>query len=579
MSTMDRASRKSRKNLLAEETGTIYKRWQGRIKIAIAYPNRYHVGMSNLGFQSVYRLLNSFDEVVCERVFLPEHTENTHASIRSLESSRPVADFDILAFSLSFENDYPNLLTILNLAGLPLRSKDRSPPLPLVIAGGVCCLLNPEPIAEFIDCFLIGEAEPLLPEFIEHFDPHQDRRATLLKIARHVPGTYVPAFYEATYHRDGALADFKPTEDVPERINRRIQADLSTGATGSAVLTPNTTFQKSYLVEVTRGCPHGCRFCVAGYIYRPPRYRPLTQLKRCIKDGSALTSTIGLVGAAVSDHPDIEKLCQVREKGHLRFSFSSLRADGLSPKLLSALKESGLKTAAIAPDAGSEKLQKVINKGISETDILDAVESLVAHGIANLKLYFMVGLPTETMEDVISIVALVKRLKHRFLQSSRTRRRIGEITISLNCFVPKPFTPFQWVAMQEIEMLKTKIKSVRQGVKTMANIRLHSDLPRWAYIQALFSRGDRRVAQLLEAAHQNRGNWVKTLKTSALNSDFYVYRKRDIGELLPWDFIDHGIEKSYLVKEYEKALRAETTSICRPGVCSSCGVCEKDTPE
>jgi radical SAM family uncharacterized protein len=567
-------SKKSRKNLLDTEIGTIRKHWEGRLSIAIAYPNTYHVGMSSLGFQTVYRFLNNLNGVVCERIFLPENFDQTHTPIRSLESSKRASDFDVLAFSISYENDYPNLLTILDRSGLPLRSKDRSPSHPLVIAGGVTCFLNPEPIADFIDCFLIGEAEPMLQGFMERFDPSGDRPSILKTIAREVPGTYVPVFYEASYHMDGTLSGFKPREDVPEKIKRVIQEDLSEHPATSIIVTPNTTFQQTFLIETGRGCPHGCRFCTAGYIYRPPRYRPLAQIEQSIREGAALTNTIGFVGAAVSDHPDIRQLCHSAETGGTRISFSSLRADKLIPELLSTLQSSGAKTATIAPDAGSERMRNVINKGITEDVILHAAESLVTKGIPNLKLYFMVGLPTESMADVDAIVALCKRLKHRFLKSSKKRKRIGEISVSLNAFVPKPSTPFQWVAMEEIRTLKMKIKRVRQGLKNVPNVRTSADVPRWAYIQSLLSRGDRRVAHMLVTAHRNQGNWTKTLKASALNPDFYVHRQRAFNELLPWDFIDNGIKKSFLINEYRKALKAESTPICNTDTCFICGVCK-----
>ena len=562
-----------RKKLLDKEIGTIRQRWNGHLKIALAYPNTYHVGMSNLGFQIVYRLLNRLDGVICERVFLQQEKEKYSISIRSLESSRPVTEFDILAFSISFENDYPNLLSILKQAGLPLRSEDRRPHHPLVMAGGVACLLNPEPVADFIDCFLIGEAEALLTQFIEYFDPTADRTSTLKQIARHVSGAYVPVFYKPIYKKDGTLSRFKPVGDVPDKIPHIRQEDISSGPAAGALVTPNTTFKQTYLVEVGRGCPHGCRFCAAGYIYRPPRFRPLAQIEDCLDAGAALANSVGLVGAAVSDYPDMDKLCRKAKDLDIRLSFSSLRADALTPELLAALKDSGVKTATIAPDAGSERMRNVINKGMTEEVILHAAESLVSSGIPNLKLYFMVGLPTETMEDVEAIVSLCKKIKHRFLKSSKARKRIGEMTVSLNSFVPKAATPFQWVAMEEMTPLKAKIRKIRQGLKSVPNIRMNADVPRWAYIQSLLSRGDRRVANLMEMSQQNQGNWVKTLKASALNSDFYVYRERAFTECLPWDFIDHGIKKSFLIKEYQKALNGESTSMCHVGSCHACGVC------
>jgi radical SAM superfamily enzyme YgiQ (UPF0313 family) len=251
-----------------------------------------------------------------------------------------------------------------------------------------------------------------------------------------------------------------------------------------------------------------------------------------------------------------------------------LRADRITPELLDILRRSGFKTVTIAPDAGSERLRRVINKGINDQDVLRAADLLVGAGIPNLKLYFMVGLPTETMLDVEAIVTLCKQVKHRFLKASRTKKRIGQITVSLNSFIPKPFTPFQWVSLEDVKTLKARIKHVKEGLKRVANVRVHADVPRWAYIQALLSRGDRRTAELLVAAHENNGNWAKTLKASIINPDFYVYRERQLDEILPWDFIDHGINKAFLIEEYHKALREETSPPCDVGRCKACGVCE-----
>ena len=295
-----------------------------------------------------------------------------------------------------------------------------------------------------------------------------------------------------------------------------------------------------------------------------------------MEQGASKTGKIGLVGAAVSDLPDLDKICGEELREDIRVSFSSLRADALTPELLSVLKKSKTKTATIAPDAGSERMRQVINKGIDETDILDAVEQIVAAGILNIKLYFMVGLPTETMDDVDAISALCKKIKHQFLKSSRPKKRMGEITVSLNSFVPKPFTPFQWVNMDDARLLKEKIKKVKNALKRVANVRVHADIPRWAYIQGLLSRGDRRVAQLLLLANTNQGNWPKTLKSSPVNADFYVLRERSLNELLPWDFIDHGIKKSFLKTEYKRALQGKTSPPCPVTSCSICGVCREN---
>ncbi|NVM57804.1 MAG: radical SAM protein, partial [Desulfobacterales bacterium] len=330
----------------------------------------------------------------------------------------------------------------------------------------------------------------------------------------------------------------------------------------------------TYLIEAARGCPHACRFCAAGFVYRPPRFRTKAQLESCLEKGALRAKGIGLVAAAVSDVPYIETLGSKALEHKVQLSLSSLRADLLTPELVDILGRTGLKTATIAPDGGSERMRRVINKGISEQDVLRAAELLVGAGIPNIKLYFMVGLPAEAMSDVEAIVALCKKVKHRFLKAGRPKERLGKIVVSLNSFIPKPFTPFQWVPLEDVKALKAKIKHVKDGLRRVANVRVHADLPRWAYIQALLSRGDRRTADLLAAAHKNDGNWAKTLKASIINPDFYVYRERPLDEILPWDFIDHGINKAFLVEEYQKALLAETSPPCHVGRCKVCGVCE-----
>ena len=562
------------RELLAAENGTVRKDWAGKIRIALAYPNHYRVGMSNLGFHAIYRLLNNYEDVVCERVFLPEDDGATHGGLRSMESQRPLDNFDIIAFSISFENDYPNLLTLLIKAGIPRWSSERDSPHPLIIAGGVTAFLNPEPIAPFVDCFLIGEAEPILEVFLDAYRRYSDKQELLEALAARVPGVYVPGLYYVTYNPDGTIAEFRPKSGVPAKVQRVAVEDLSSWDTCSIILTTHTTFRDTYLVEAGRGCHHGCRFCATGFVYRPPRFRPKDALQNCLEKGSMRSNRIGLMAAAVSDVPYIEELCQKAIDRGVQLSFSSLRADRLTPELLNILRQSGFKTVTIAPDAGSERMRRVINKGINDQDVLRAADLLVGAGIPNLKLYFMVGLPTETMLDVEAIVTLCKQVKHRFLKASRTKKRIGQITVSLNSFIPKPFTPFQWVPLEDVKILKAKIKHVKEGLKRVANVRVHADVPRWAYIQALLSRGDRRAAQLLAALHENDGNWAKTLKASVINPDFYVYRERPLDEILPWDFIDHGINKTFLIEEYHKALHEETSPPCDVGRCKACGVCE-----
>lgn len=573
---MGRAIEKSSRQLLEAELGTIRKKGKNLIRIALVYPNSYHMGMSNLGFQTTYGLLNKIDGVACERCFLPHHQEKEVC--RSIESGRRLTEFHIVAFSVSFENDYPNILTILDLAGIPLRSGDRDPLLPIVIAGGVACMINPEPIAPFIDCFLIGEAESLLDLFMDAFtaampDSASAKRSFLISVAQNLTGAYVPAFYEPEFHPDGTLAAFKAAHGAPDRVLKSRPNDLNKHATKSEVLTPNTAFDDTYLLEVGRGCPHGCRFCAAGFIYRPPRFRSMSSLKASIDEGLTHTAKIGLVSPAVSDHPFIKDLCAYALGQGAGLSFSSFRAGAVDPSFSNILKQGGTKTATIAPDAGSERMRKVINKGLTEKNILQAAETLVKNGIPNLKLYFMIGLPTETLDDVDEVVALCKKIKHVFLKASREKKRIGDMTVSLNAFVPKPFTPFQWAPMDPVSEIKFKIKRIKTALKKVPNVRVHADVPRWAYIQALLSRGDRKVSEILLLAHKNRGNWARTLKETPHNPDFYVHRERHSEELFPWDFIDHGIRKSFLRREYRKALDRKTSPPCPGKSCHICGVC------
>ncbi len=565
----------TRKRLLAEETGAVRKPWRNRIRIALLYPNRYAVAMSNLGFQAVYRLLNAFDDVVCERAFWPGEDEPEGGPLVTLESGRPVAAAEIVAFSLSFENDALTLVRMLARAGIPPLAAARGSEAPLVVGGGVAVSLNPEALAPVVDCFLLGEAECTVTAFVEALRAEADRDARLRLLARSVPGAYVPAFYRVTYGASGEIVGREPLADVPERIRSPVLADLACRPpVTSAVLTPHTVFGSSVLIETGRGCSRGCRFCSAGFLYRPPREHAEEVLAEAVAAAAERLPRIGLVGAAVSDHPALDSLCGRFAGRGVRFSFSSLRADTISPERLAALRESDVHTATVAPEAGSERLRRVIRKGLSEEQILAAASALVAAGIPNLKLYFMIGLPTETREDAAEVAALVKRIRHEFLRASRGRGAIGTLTVSVNAFVPKPVTPFQWAAMAETDELKARIALLERELRRVPNVRLHADVPRWAYIQALLARGDRRVGELLLAVHAAGGHWRRALRQSVLNPDWFVLRERPAEEILPWDFIDHPVSRDYLRQEYERALAGLPGPACRPGTgCEACGAC------
>jgi radical SAM superfamily enzyme YgiQ (UPF0313 family) len=384
----------------------------------------------------------------------------------------------------------------------------------------------------------------------------------------------VPRFYDARYHPDGTLAAFEPNRaNVPEKVKRIYPADISDIPTSTAVLSSASAFDSAYLTEVSRGCTHGCRFCSAGFIYRPPRYRSKECLMaECLK-ASAITDRIGLVGTAISDHPDITDVCRHPELSHLRFAYSSLRADAVTDDHLAVLAASGTKTATIAPEAGSERMRTIINKGITEAQILSAAESLVKAGIMNLKLYFMIGLPGELPEDITETIALCKKIRSVFLETSREKGRMGQITVGVSSFVPKASTPFQWAAMDTADSLKKKIKTLKSGINPIPNITVTADSPRGAIIQALLSRGDRTVSDLLEAAHANQGNWASTLKSAAHAPGLFIHRERTEDELFPWDFIDIGIHKSFLRSEYQRAIEIKPSAPCPVMGCNRCGVC------
>jgi radical SAM superfamily enzyme YgiQ (UPF0313 family) len=554
---------------LRGERGTVRKRWHRRRAVALVYPNAYAVGMSNLGFQAVYGLFNALDDVVCERVFAPDPPAPHPWPVpRSLESGRPLTDFDLLAFSIAFESDFPSVLALLAAAGLPLAAEARTEAQPLVIAGGVACWINPESLAEAVDAFLIGEAEALLPSFWAAYDVGGTRTQLLRRMAREVPGVYVPRFYRPAYRSDGVFTGYRLLADVPRRISRVYLAPLSASPAVTRVHTAAGPFRADHLVEVSRGCPHGCRFCAAGYVYRPPRFHPLETLSACLDDVPPGTRRIGLVGAAVSDLPDLDALCREARARGLSPGFSSFRADAIGDDLLASLVRSRIKTATIAPETGSQRLRDAINKHLSDEMILAVVERLVGAGVPNLKLYFMIGLPEESRADVAAIVSLVHRIKDRFLSASRPRGRIGTIQISLNPFVPKPFTPLQWAAMDSLDVIKAKIRQVREGVRPVANVRLSAGKARLALSQALLARGDRRIGEVLRRRWQHGDpGWVAPLAADALLGPW----RQDAP--LPWEVIDHGIDRDYLRAEYRRYQQAVLSPPCPPSGCRRCGVC------
>jgi radical SAM superfamily enzyme YgiQ (UPF0313 family) len=533
-------------SLLSKEQGTVYKNPGGKINIALVYPNTYHVGMSNLGFQGIYGLLNKMDDVVCERAFLPddedmEEYRRTDTEIFALESKRTLGRFDIVAFSVSFENDYPNIVKILKSSRIPLRSSERNSGHPLLIMGGVCAFFNPEPVSDFFDIVFIGEAEELLPEFLDAYR-HSSERTDILKRSLAIEGLYVPQLYNVLYGSEGKIAERYSSKGAPEGIKRRYLKDISTSGIETSIITPETEFSSMYLIEVMRGCPWSCRFCVASHIYNPFRKKALQALEKEISAALSKTKRVGIIGPSLSDYPDIKDALKMPG---IDFSITSLRASTKSAELVGLLK--GHKSISIAPEAGTERLRRVINKKVTEEDILKTANLIFSEGIETLRLYFMVGLPTETRGDIAGIVSLVRKI--------RDATSKGNITLSVSTFVPKPFTPFQWHPMENPSEVKERLKMIKHGLLTIKGIKVFHDVPKYAYMQGLFCQGDRRVSEAIEKIPEYN-DWRKAAEAAGVKEDFYIFRRKEFTEALPWDFIDVGIEKEKLWAEYQEALES-----------------------
>ena len=546
-------------------------------KVAIVYPNTYFVGMSNLGLHIIYEEINLRNDSVCERIFLPEKKEleaydKTKTPLMSVETQRPMHQFDVVAFDVTFEMDYFHIPLMLRHGRVPIMGKDRTEFDPIVIAGGPCATFNPEPFADFIDAFIIGEGEGIVSRVLDIIRDGKmeglDRHAILRQLAD-ISGVYVPSLYVPIYSEDGKFKGYDIAEGVPKTIKRHFEMLTSGGET--VVATNYTEFGAMYIIEVARGCGRHCRFCMAGYCFRVPRVRPLDILKEGVERAEKLGKKVGLMGAAISDYPEVDELVNYIRSKDMRYSCASLRADSLTQAVVDGLADSGQKTITIAPETGSERLRRVINKGISEEHLQNAATLSAKSGIQHMRLYIMIGLPTETDEDIEAIVGLAERTQAHMEKVGCK----GRLTLSINPFIPKPFTPFQWMAMDNQKAVEKKLQYIKKALQKNRRIEVLVESPKEAYIQGVLARGDRRLGAVIAACAADRGSksFKSEMKAAGLDMDNMNYRERSFDEFLPWSHLDMGMQEGYLEMEWKRSIDEAYTPPCAKG-CKRCGVCK-----
>ena len=552
------------KNLLPSAGG-------GFLSLALVYPNSYPVAMSNLGFLSMFRTISGIFGVHPERATLPEPEDErslirTGAPLLTIESLKPLREFDALLFSISFELDYYNVLKILKLSNIPIRSNERERRFPTIIAGGAAVMINPEVISPFIDAFALGEgeviAEPVVLKLIKMKEEGAEKEEMLAELS-HIPGVYIPGHFSVEYDDQGKVKEYKNRKAASDSIKIQRLPDLKGQDMSSPIVTPDAEFSNMLLLEMGRGCPFSCAFCVVKGLYDPVRMRDIDDITSDIRRSVDITDRVGLISPAAQNHPNFFGVLQELEKNGCRLGLPSLRAEGLTNDEIGCLANLGIKTMTIAPESGSVKMRMAMGKSITDDEIFDLIGRSNDAGIRNFRLYFMIGLPGETTPDIDAIINLIKSIRHT-LKSRGTPHHApaerdtggGKITVSINPFVPKPHTPLMWCPMEETKVLAEKIKKIRLALKKMGKggISVISEPPKWSYIQALISRGDRRVSGILESALIGGGDWKGAMRKSAINPDFYVLRERDGDETFPWDFIDYGRPKDTLHKRYLKIL-------------------------
>lgn len=567
------------------------------VRFAFCFPDVYEVGMSHLGTKILYHNLNKREDTYCERAFAPwpdmeKQLRDNDIPLYTLETKDCLREFDFIGFTLQYEMSYTNILNMLNLSNIPLRASQRDERYPIIIAGGPCAY-NPEPLYDIIDVFQLGEGEEVINEIIDVYKENKDKltKSELLFQLSKIKGVYVPSLYEVIYNEDGTIKEFKGKyPEVPKKVVKRFVSNFDESEFPEKLIVPYTEIVHDRVVlETFRGCTNGCRFCQAGMIYRPVREKKtatlLSQADKLLK--STGYEEISLSSLSTCDYSDIQNLINtlILEHGenNVGIALPSIRVDAFSVDLIKAIQKVRKTGLTFAPEAGSQRMRDVINKGVTEERVIEAVKNAFESGWSTIKLYFMIGLPYENIEDCRAIGELAEKIADEYFKVPKEIRNKGlRITVSTSIFVPKPFTPFQWSPMATMESMGEKIKAVKTSMRSKS-ITYNYHHSQVSYLEAVIARGDRRICEVLIKAYENGAkfdgwteyfnfeHWQKALEDSNVNGDFYAYRERSIEEILPWDFIDIGVDRNYLIKENEKAKNAELTQNCRLG-CTGCGI-------